>query len=54
VVEEARRRVQEESLVPASGSRQFAAGLDLKDGRTRLSLHLGLTMLDLIPGSPSH
>ena len=29
-------------------------GLDLSDGRTRLSLHLGLTMLDLIPGSPSH
>ncbi|WP_314191808.1 transposase [uncultured Arthrobacter sp.] len=49
VVEEARRRV-----VPASGSRQFATGLDLSGGRTRLSLHVGLTMLDHIPGSPSH
>ncbi|MBT2514724.1 CdaR family transcriptional regulator [Arthrobacter sp. ISL-30] len=29
-------------------------GLDLSDGRTRLSLHLGLTMLDLLPAGPSH
>lgn len=28
-------------------------GLDLTDGRTRLSLHLGLTMLDLIQAAPS-
>jgi hypothetical protein len=28
-------------------------GLDLGDGRTRLSLHAGLTMLDLIKASPS-
>ncbi|MFJ5695576.1 PucR family transcriptional regulator [Arthrobacter sp. NPDC093125] len=28
-------------------------GLDLSDGRTRLSLHAGLTMLDLIRASPS-
>jgi hypothetical protein len=27
-------------------------GLDLSDGRTRLSLHLGLSMLDLIPAGP--
>lgn len=29
-------------------------GLDLSDGRTRLSLHAGLTMLDLIRASSSH
>lgn len=29
-------------------------GLDLTNGRTRLSLHLGLTMLDLIRSGPSH
>ena len=50
MVKEARRRIQQESLVPASGSTQSGIGLDVTDGRTRLSLHLGLTMLDLIPG----